>query len=570
MRFHNLACDYDGTLAWDGRVEQQTLDALRCLKNSGRHLILVTGRRLSDLLNTFSETKLFDMVVVENGAVLVDPNSGKETPLCSAPPVAFAKELARRGVAPLETGRIIISTWQPHENAVLETVRDLGLELQVIFNKGAVMVLPSGINKAFGLKSALRALNLSEHNTVGIGDAENDHSFMEYCEAAVAVENALPMVKETSDWVTQGVHGFGVIELASHLMDDDLVTMEDRLVRRRLNLGSKADGSPMLVNPGRGNILIAGTSGGGKSTLVQSLIELLTENGYQYCLIDPEGDHTELDQTVILGNEKHVPSHPEIVTALTPSRQNISVNLVGLPLADRPSFCEKLLQDLIELRKRIGHPHWIIFDETHHLLPCHHENETTIPPEAFVDSFLFVTVEPAHITRKVLRAIDTLLAIGETPDRTIANFCEALGEAIPPIPDVKLEPGDVIAWRRLLKQAPFWFQSNPPKQSRRRHSRKYAEGDVGKNAFIFTGPDNRLHLHAQNLLLFMQMAEGVDDLTWNFHLRRGDFENWFRYIVKDENLAHFAAEMAHQANGDPSAQRPLLRKQIQDHYTAAT
>ena len=54
------------------------------------------------------------------------------------------------------SGRCIVATWEPHERHVLETIRDLGLELQVIFNKGAVMVLPSGINKATGLRRTRR------------------------------------------------------------------------------------------------------------------------------------------------------------------------------------------------------------------------------------------------------------------------------------------------------------------------------------------------------------------------------------------------------------------------------
>src|SRR5512142_2746641 len=44
MRYLGLACDYDGTLATAGTVDEPTLDALRRLKAAGRRLILVTGR----------------------------------------------------------------------------------------------------------------------------------------------------------------------------------------------------------------------------------------------------------------------------------------------------------------------------------------------------------------------------------------------------------------------------------------------------------------------------------------------------------------------------------------------
>src|SRR5262249_3672464 len=105
-----------------------------------------------------------------------------------------------------------------------DTIAKLGLELQVIFNKGAVMVLPTGVNKATGLLAALRALGLSPRNTVGVGDAENDHSFLAECECAAAVANALPALKERCDLVLDRERGDGVVELAGVLVDDDLAS----------------------------------------------------------------------------------------------------------------------------------------------------------------------------------------------------------------------------------------------------------------------------------------------------------------------------------------------------------
>jgi hypothetical protein len=79
---------------------------------------------------------------------------------------------------PLSVCRSIVATWEPNEKVVLDTIRDLELELQIVCNKGAVMVLPVGINKASGLAAALARLQLSPLNVVGIGDAENDHAFL--------------------------------------------------------------------------------------------------------------------------------------------------------------------------------------------------------------------------------------------------------------------------------------------------------------------------------------------------------------------------------------------------------
>jgi len=172
MYFVALATDYDGTLAEDGSVAEDTVATLRSFKQSGRKLILVTGRELSDLRRVFSHLDLFDAAVVENGAVLVDPATAEEIPLGEEPPPLFIEELRRRNVTPLSVGRSIVATWEPNEKVVLDTIRDLGLELQIVFNKGAVMVLPAGINKASGLATALARLQLSPLNVVGIGDAE--------------------------------------------------------------------------------------------------------------------------------------------------------------------------------------------------------------------------------------------------------------------------------------------------------------------------------------------------------------------------------------------------------------
>ncbi|HWB58344.1 MAG TPA: HAD hydrolase family protein, partial [Chthoniobacteraceae bacterium] len=44
-----LAADFDGTLAHEGVVEKQTLEALRRFRKSGRRLFLVTGRQFDEL-----------------------------------------------------------------------------------------------------------------------------------------------------------------------------------------------------------------------------------------------------------------------------------------------------------------------------------------------------------------------------------------------------------------------------------------------------------------------------------------------------------------------------------------
>ncbi len=298
MRYLAFACDYDGTLASDGRVSESTLEALRRLRASGRKLLLVTGRELEELISVFPELDLCEWVVAENGALLYHPSTRREKPLGDPPPAEFLRELKTRGV-PISVGRVIVATWEPHETTVLGVIRDLGLERQVIFNKGAVMVLPSGVNKATGLTAALEELELTPHNVVGIGDAENDHAFLRLCECAVAVANALPMVKQQADVVTIGDHGDGVAEIVEALVERDLEQAAPRLTRHHILLGTQENGAAVTIPPYGLNILLAGTSGGGKSTLATGLLERLVEHRYQFCVIDPEGDYQSFRPAIV-------------------------------------------------------------------------------------------------------------------------------------------------------------------------------------------------------------------------------------------------------------------------------
>jgi HAD superfamily hydrolase (TIGR01484 family) len=204
MRYFALASDYDGTLAHDGRVNEATVQALERLVPSGRKLILVTGRELPDLKTVFPRLDLCERVVAENGALLYNPATQEQRALAQRPSDDFIQALRVRGVSDVSVGEVIIATWRPHEVQVLEAIQELGLELQIIFNKDAVMVLPSGVNKKSGLCAALEELGLSPHNVAGIGDAENDHAFLESCECPIAVANAIPALKTQAALVTAG------------------------------------------------------------------------------------------------------------------------------------------------------------------------------------------------------------------------------------------------------------------------------------------------------------------------------------------------------------------------------
>ncbi len=568
MRYLALAADYDGTLASDGIVTPDTVAAIERLVASGRKLILVTGRLLPELLEIFPQIALCERVVAENGAVLYRPATKELALLAPAPRPAFLDEVQRRGVQHLSVGHSIVATRVPYETVILDIIRDLGLELRIIFNKGAVMVLSPGVNKATGLTAALKELELSPHNIAAIGDGENDHAMLTFSEYGIAVSNAVPMLKETADRTTIGARGLGVIEIIDDLVENDLEVAEQSLSRHRILLGRRESGEEVNLVPARQNLLLAGTSGSGKSTLATGLLERLGERGYQLCIIDPEGDYESFPQAIVLGTAQDGPSLAEILTALANPNNHVVVNLVGLPIQDRPAFFLGLLPKLQELRAKTGRPHWVLVDETHHLLPTD-GNQTALAIAKELAGMVYVTVHPDQVEPSILTTVNMVFALGKSPDKTIGAYCSAIRQPSPVFPGSDIAPGHAMVWNRASQEPPFLVAIAPSTTERRRHRRKYAEGELPPDrSFYFRGPAEHLNLRAQNLLLFMQIGEGVDEETWIHHLVNNDYSVWIRECIKDDALADHVRGIEQQGRVIPAAEsRRLIRVMIEERYT---
>lgn len=567
MRFLVLCSDYDGTLAHHGELEAPTIAALEKFRAAGRKLVMVTGRELDDLKTVCPRLDLFELIVAENGALLYWPATGKEKSLGERPPDRFVTTLKQRGVERISVGRVIVATWEPHENTVLETIRDLGLELQVIFNKGAVMILPAGINKGSGMRAGLAELNLSLHNAIGIGDAENDHALLSQSECGVAVANALPSLKERADIVTRNDHGAGVVELIDAVLRDDLASHESKLTRHHVRLGTTSNDEPVRISPYGINALVVGTSGGGKSTVVTALVERLRDQDYSFCIIDPEGDHDNLESTVAIGGPDHVPTLDECTQLVCKADTNVVINLLGLKLNDRPAFFLSLFARLHDIRARTGRPHLVIVDEAHHVLPAGREPIDSGFPQQ-TDGVLLVSVTPNLIAKPILRAVDTLIVLGDKPHDAFAEFAAANERAAPPCAQQALDPGTALIWNKNSNAAPLLIQLEQSQTERRRHLRKYAAGELPpERSFFFRGPQNKLKLRAHNLILFMELGDGVDEETWLHHLRRGEYSAWIRDAIKDTALADDVARVEQHDQINAASSRSEIRKLIETLYT---
>jgi HAD superfamily hydrolase (TIGR01484 family) len=566
MSFLVLATDYDGTLAYDGTVRESTIRSVEKLRESGRKLVLVTGRQLDDLLTVFSRADLFEWIVAENGGELYCPRTRESRLLTEPVPRDFPQALRERGMHDIAVGKTIIATGLPHECRVLETVRDLGMDYQITFNKNAVMILPTGVNKATGLSAALREMKISPHNVVGVGDAENDLPMLTQCECGVAVDNALHSVKVKADFVTAADRGAGVEELIQDLLLDDLANRMSGVSNGILLGMAKQDPKHKVLIPASGrSILVAGPSGSGKSTVISGLIERMALAGYQLCLFDPEGDYETFESAISLGNPHYVPS-PDEVLALLERMHNAVLNLLGVSLDARPSYVSGVLRKLEDLRAGKGRPHWIILEEAHHLFPSNWPAGSAALPDP-PRTCLMVTVHTQHIRKEALASADVVIAVGKDPHETVREFCRSLKIEEPHLEPVTLERWEALVWFRTQPVEPFVVITEPGKMEHKRHIRKYADGDLHDRSFVFRGADGRLQLCANNFNTFLRMASDIDDDTWRYHLHRHDYSRWILETVKDDSLAE-QVEKIEKENASVQETKERIFAAIRAKYTS--
>jgi hypothetical protein len=561
MHFHALAADYDGTLARNGTVDAAAVEALTRLRASGRRLILVTGREMSDLRHAFPQIALFDRVIAENGGVLHRPVTGEERALAPSPPVAFVRSLMERGVEPISVGRTIVATWLPHDKAVLDAIGELGLELQITFNKGAVMILPTGINKATGLRAALDELELSPLNVVAVGDAENDHAFLRICGCSAAVANAVPAVKQACDIVLSGDHGAGVAELIDRIIREDAQLLPPG--RAGVLVCTGRDGGRTYLRPQQ-SMLIAGGSGSGKSRFVTLMTERMVEAGQEFCLIDPEGDYLNLDGAIRIGDEQRPPSTDEAVQLLRRTSLNIVINTLALDLPGRHRFFERLLPAFLSLRARTGRPHWLIVDEAHHFMP-RIEGQAAAALDGALAGTVLVTPDPAWLAVEALGQVDALLAFGRGAAEIASVFAREAGLRPPLLPGHR--PDEALLLLRADAATCSPAQTGAPRQEHERHKGKYALGNLGhERSFHFVDGNGHRLGSARNLAEFIRLAREAPDAVWDRHLHAGDFRAWFLDVIRDEVLACRAVRTAEDPQFDAARSRGRIIDAILERY----
>jgi hydroxymethylpyrimidine pyrophosphatase-like HAD family hydrolase len=567
--FHAVAIDYDGTLSTTDRPASDVLAALAETRAAGRRVVLVTGRILSDLRVVFPDVdRHFDLIVAENGGVL--SSQGVERVVA----VPVAKELddalAERHV-PFRRGLVLLACEGHDERAVLAQVRRLGLECQLIRNRGALMVLPSGISKGSGLLEALADLGISRHNTIAIGDAENDHSLLDVSELGVAPANAVDALRNHADITLDLPDGAGV---ASFLRDRVIAGVQRvHPTRWRLELGTLADGTSVWVPASQLNMLIVGRSGAGKSYVAGLVAEQLIQLGYSVLVVDPEGDHiglVKLRGVSLIGGSTQLPPAEQLSALLTNRPGSVVVDLSTLPPMARAEYLRAAPQAVESQRQTSGLPHWVIVDEAHDALGRADRDPLFLEPG--LTGYCLATYRPDDLPAEALLSTDVLLTLMTNDDvaSTIDLIAAASVMSHSRTEEIvrTVQPGQAVLVDRRRAAPPVVFNLAPRTTAHHRHWHKYALGGVAWNRrFYFrSGPDRLTGATAGSVEELERELRGCDEAVISHHSRNGDLSRWIALVLRDPPLASAVSVIEADVAGGGIDGRERLLRAIHEHY----
>lgn len=544
LKFSVLALDYDGTIAQNGVLDPEVRQAIGELRAKGVVVLIVTGRILDELRRVAGDLHFVDGVVAENGAVVEFPGSGYSDTFAEPPPSAFLDELRRENI-PFEAGQVIIDTGAEEAQRVLAIVQHLELPLALLFNHGRLMVLPQAISKATGVREALKILRLSPHNTVAIGDAENDHELLQACEVGVAVGWGSENLKASADYVLPGNGPTVVAGYIKNLGREPLVPA--RLKSRRSLLLGYTDGGQALALAVRGrNVLISGDPKSGKSWIAGLLCEQLILYGYSLCIIDPEGDYTSLEAlpgVVVFGGEDPLPRPRDILRALRHPDGSIVLDLSHTRHEEKLDYLRTLLPSLAKLRRLTGVPHRIIVDEAHYFLHDANVNELL---DLELNGYTLVSYRPSELHRDVLAASEAVIVARESDPKEVqalASLCRSCDSTLsePEWEQLlgKLVIGEAVALpvTEEARGRPQRIRLAPRLTPHIRHFAKYIDIPVPEaRAFVFWC-DGLSGRRARTLRDFVTIIEHTGAAKLDGHLRRRDFSRWIAEVFGDYPLA---------------------------------
>ncbi len=563
-----IACDFDGTGAVDGHLAPELYAALSAARAQGIVTLLVTGRVLEDLENTCGELSPFDAVVAENGAVVRLGGRGRTVQIGAPPPERFLGELRTHGV-PFHAGQVIVGTWEQHANKLLELTHRFGIDGQLVFNRAALMMVPSGVNKAVGVRRALVELGRSERNLIAFGDAENDIPMLLDAEVAVAARGSVAAVAAVADDRLSQPGGAGVALYVRKLLEQGgIVPTPDR---RAVVLGKNAAHADVTLPSSGTNVVISGDPRSGKSWIAGLLAEQLIEAGYRICVVDPEGDYAQMSQlprVVAFGAE--LPLIPPAAVARLLGREELSAILVlsSLTAKEQLNYVDQLLALLEETRAHTGSPHWVVVDEAHNFVHAQSCNAKHLGSPT--GSFCWVTYRPSLLATGIFDATGAHILTSTTVEEEryfVTELLQARERLRVPAHQALAELEPLRAG--LLALGPGktpWQVFTPAKRTtgHAHHARKYADTPLPEDkAFRFVDAQGQA---AHNMVEFYRAVERLPLASLSHHLRMGDFSRWVSDVIGDQELASGLRKLERATPAGATPNREEILAHIKDRY----
>jgi hydroxymethylpyrimidine pyrophosphatase-like HAD family hydrolase len=564
-----IACDFDGTGATNGHPAPELYAALAAARAQGIVTLLVTGRVLEDVQRACDEFSPFDAVVAENGAVVYLCNLGRIIQIGSPPHEHFLGELRAHGV-PFHTGNVVVGTWEQHANKLLELIRRFGMDAQLVFNRAALMVLPSGINKAVGIRRALDELGRSERNLIAFGDAENDIPMFVAAEVAVAARGAVPAIAAIADDSISQPGGAGVALYVRRLSEAGNIVKTPP--RRVVILGQTSAGTGVTLPASGANVIISGDPRSGKSWIAGLISEQLIEQGYRICIIDPEGDYAQLGQrpkVVTFGHDLNLPSPQAVAKLLSTEPLSLVLTLSLLGPSDQLAYAKQLLASLQEQRDVTGIPHWILIDEAHYFFYA--SNPCLEYLDSATGNFCLVTYRPSLLASEAYNRIGAHLITSTKVEEeryfvTKILQAQSQGDLAPhaaldsiewPSAGLLMTDSAVKPWQVFVPGERITLHAH--------HARKYADTRLPDDkGFRFV--DAGVPVTAHNVMEFYQAIQSVPLASLRHHLNAGDFSRWVDDVLGDQQLAKGLRKLERTMPTGAMPDRSEILAHIADHY----
>jgi hydroxymethylpyrimidine pyrophosphatase-like HAD family hydrolase len=570
MKLSVVALDYDGTISdaagqLDGTVRKSIVE----LRSRGIVVLIVTGRRLEHLREGIGDLGVVDAVIAENGAVVAFPASGRTMSLGRPLSQDFIKELEANAL-PFVTGESVVEMEAIYAEAALTIIRRLQLPLVLLFNRDRLMVLPQSVSKGTGLREALAAMRLSPHNTLAVGDAENDHELLAVAELGAAVAWGSAALQCAADEV---IAGDGPPAVAAYLMD---VAARPRLTsrnkgKRPLILGRDISERMLALHVPDRNVLIAGDPRSGKSWIAGLLAEQLIIQRYSVCIIDPEGDYRGLETlpgVLLFGGDDPPPRPRELMQALRNADFSTVIDLSKLPFDQKRDYVTQLLAMLNILRRQTGLPHRIVIDEAHYFFDDSNAKRLI---DFELAGYTIITYRLSQLPRAVVSGTEAVILTRHT-DRHEVEALRSLPGAqsvdARMLSNLRVDQAVLLGGIEESPEAPVRFEIAPRLTFHVRHQHKYLDVPVSeRHAFVFR-QNGKTGKRVRSFREFSDAIATTPMQALAGHLSRNDFSRWIGDVFGDRPLAAQVRDVERRYQLGPTADvNDELLQLLRDRYT---